>query len=73
MFLPSILVKNVEFEITRFVIGAMSFTQLVYMTETGAVILRSDIPLDLKDLLIVFLERTLITLPIVILIANLVF
>lgn len=51
----------------------MSFTQLVYMTETGAVILRSDIPLDLKDLLIVFLERTLITLPIVILIANLVF
>ena len=73
MFLPSILVANVEYEITRFVIGAMSFTQLVYMTETGAVILRSDIPLNLKDLVIVFLERSLITLPIVILIANMVY
>lgn len=71
MFLPSILVSGLEFEITRFVIGALSFTQLIYMTETGAVILRSEIPLGLKDLFIVFLERTLITLPIVILLANL--
>lgn len=73
MFLPSILVSNLEFEITKFVIGVLSFTQLIYMTETGAVILRSEIPLDFKDLFIVFIERTLITLPIVILLANLVF
>lgn len=73
MFLPSILVSGVTEEITRFVIGAMSFTQLIYMTETGAVILRSEIPLNLKNLFIIFLERTLITLPIVIIIANLIF
>lgn len=73
MFLPAILVANLEFEITRFIIGAISFTQLIYMTETGAVILRSDIPLSFKDLVIIFLERTLITLPIVVLIANLVY
>lgn len=73
MFLPSILVSGVEFEVTRFVIGALSFTQLVYMTETGAVILRSEIPLNMKDLFIIFLERSLITLPIVVVLANMVF
>lgn len=73
MFLPAILVANVDFEITRFIIGAVSFTQLIYMTETGAIILKSDIPVGVKDLFIVFLERTAITLPIVVLIAHLVY
>ncbi|MEG1254633.1 YjiH family protein [Clostridium sp.] len=73
MFLPSIFVKGSEFEITRFIIGALSFTQLIYLTETGAIILRSKIPVDFKDLFIVFLERTLITLPIIVMIAHLIY
>lgn len=73
MFLPAILVSGVEFEITRFIIGALSFTQLIYMTETGAVILRSEIPLRVRDLFIIFLQRTLITLPVVVLLANIFF
>ncbi|MTI46297.1 YjiH family protein [Sporosalibacterium faouarense] len=73
MFLPSIFVKGCEFEITRFIIGALSFTQLIYLTETGAIILRSKIPVNFKDLLIVFLERTLVTLPIIVIIAHLVY
>ncbi len=73
MFLPSILVANLEFEITRFIIGAMSFTQLVYLSETGAVILKSKIPMNLLDLFIIFLQRTIITLPIVVLIAHFIY
>lgn len=73
MFLPSILISGCEYEITKFIIGSLSFTQLIYMTETGAVILRSEIPLSLRNLFIVFIERTLITLPIVVLLANLFF
>ncbi len=73
MFLPSILVANLEFEITRFIIGAMSFTQLVYLSETGAVILKSKIPMNLLDLFIIFLQRTIITLPIVVLIAHIIY
>lgn len=73
MFLPSIFVKNSEFEITRFIIGALSFTQLVYLTETGATILRSKIPVSFVDLLVVFIERTIITLPIIVLIAHMVY
>lgn len=70
MFLPSIFVQGAQHEMTRFVIGALSFTQLIYMTETGAIILRSKIPLSLPELLLIFVERTLITLPIVVWIAH---
>lgn len=73
MFLPAIFVKGSEFEITRFIVGALSFTQLIYLTETGAIILRSKIPVGFKDLLIIFIERTLITLPIIVLIAHLIY
>lgn len=73
MFLPAIFVKGSEFEITRFIIGALSFTQLIYLTETGAIILRSKIPVNFKDLFIIFIERTLITLPIIVMIAHLIY
>jgi nucleoside recognition membrane protein YjiH len=73
MFLPAIFVQGSEYEITRFIIGAMSFTQLIYMTETGAVILRSKIPVKIQDLAIIFIERTIITLPIVVIIAHMIY
>ena len=73
MFLPAIFVKGSQFEITRFIVGALSFTQLIYLTETGAIILRSKIPLNFKDLVIIFLERTIITLPIIVVIAHLIY
>ncbi len=73
MFLPAIFVKGSTFEITRFIIGAMSFTQLIYMTETGAIILRTKIPVNFMDLFIIFIQRTVITLPIVVFIAHLIY
>lgn len=73
MFLPSIVISKSASAMTKFIIGVLSFTQLVYLTETGAVILRSEIPLKLKDLFVIFVERTLITLPIIIIIAKMIF
>ena len=74
MFLPSIMVSGNEVsQITQFIIGTLSITQLIYLTETGAVILKSDIPLKLKDLFIIFIVRTLISLPIITIIAKLLF
>lgn len=73
MFLPSIMVSGEGFEIiTKFIIGALSISQLLYLTETGAVILKSDIPLNLKDLFIIFIIRTAIALPIITLLANII-
>ena len=71
MFLPSIMVSGPNFDIlTKFIIGALSITQLLYLTETGAVILKSDIPLNLKDLFVIFLIRTIIALPVITVLAN---
>ena len=73
MYVPSILAASIESDITRFVIAALSVTQLIFMSETGAVILSSKIPLNLLEIAAIFLLRTLVTLPIIVLVANLVF
>ncbi|WP_343337373.1 hypothetical protein TPELB_24070 [Terrisporobacter petrolearius] len=74
MFIPSVMVSGDGFaEITKFIIGALSISQLVYMTETGAVILKSEIPLKLKDLIVLFLIRTVISLLVITPIAHMLF
>lgn len=73
MVVPSLMAGSITSPMTKFIVGAVSVTQLIYMSETGAVILGSDIPVDLKDLFIIFIERTIITLPIVCLFAKLFF
>ena len=70
MFLPAVLAKGIESEITRFVIISVSITQLIYMSEVGVLILKTQIPLNFVDLLVIFLLRTAITLPIVTAIAH---
>ena len=64
MFLPAVIAKSIDSELTRFVVASVSITQLVYMTEVGVMILKTRIPLNLLNLFQVFLLRTLITLPI---------
>ncbi|MDO5714097.1 MAG: YjiH family protein [Tissierellia bacterium] len=73
MFLPSVIGASVPSEMARFIIATMSVTQLVYLSEAGAVILGTRIPIDLKDLFIIFIERTIIGLPIICLMAHLIF
>jgi len=70
MFLPAVLAKPIESEMTRFVIASVSITQLIYMTEVGVMILKTRIPLNILNLMQVFLLRTLITLPIAAAIAH---
>lgn len=70
MFVPSILVTSVPNEMTRFVIAALSVTQLIYMSEVGALLLGSKIPVTLLDLFLLFIMRTLITLPVIALMAH---
>lgn len=70
MFLPAVLGKGIESELTRFVIASVSLTQLIYMSEVGVLLLKSKIPLNLLELFAIFILRTLITLPIIALIAH---
>ena len=70
MFLPAVLARDIESELTRFVIISVSITQLIYLSEVGVLILKTRIPLSFLDLVVVFLLRTLITLPIIAAIAH---
>ncbi|MGP4076431.1 YjiH family protein [Halobacillus sp. K22] len=73
MFLPAIIGASIESEMTRFIIACLSVTQLIYMSEVGGLLLGSKVPVNLTDLFIIFLERTIITLPIITLVAHLLF
>ncbi|MBY6037508.1 YjiH family protein [Fictibacillus nanhaiensis] len=73
MFLPSIIGAGIESELTRFVIAAMSVIQLIYMSEVGGLLLASKVPVNFKDLVIIFFLRTIISLPIVVGMAHLFF
>ena len=73
MFIPSVLASTIENEITRFIIACTSVTQLIYMSEVGGLLLGSKIPVKFIDLVLIFIERTLVTLPIIVLCANLIF
>jgi nucleoside recognition membrane protein YjiH len=70
MFLPAVLANGIESELTRFVIISVSITQLIYMSEVGVLILKTRIPLNFRDLAVIFLLRTFISLPIVAAIAH---
>lgn len=73
MFLPAVLGSGIESELTRFVIATVSVTQLIYMSEVGGLLLGSKLPISFLDLVLIFLLRTAITLPIIVGIAHLVF
>lgn len=73
MFLPAILGSSIASEMTRFIIAALSVTQLIYMSEVGGVLLGSKVPVTFRDLIVIYLLRTIITLPIIVLIAHLIF
>ncbi|WP_028782504.1 YjiH family protein [Thalassobacillus devorans] len=73
MFLPAVIGSGIESELTRFVIAGISITQLIYMSEIGVLILKSKIPLSIGEMFVIFLQRTVVTLPIIVLFAHLIF
>ncbi len=73
MFIPSILASSIESDMTRFIIAAMSVTQLIYMSEVGALLIGSKIPVNIIELFVVFILRTLVTLPVIAGLAHLIF
>ena len=72
MFLPSVVISSAPSEFARFVVACLSVTQLIYMSEIGILMIKCEIPLRFWHLLVVFLLRTLIGLPIVLAFAHLV-
>ena len=58
---------------TRFILGTLSIVQIIYLAETGILILKSKIPLNIGHLAIIFVMRTVFALPIIVLLTRLLF
>ncbi len=71
MFIPIVISTSIVSTKTRFIIGVLALTQVIFMTETGAYILSSKLPITFKDLLLIFLGKTIVLIPIIVLITNL--
>lgn len=71
MFLPAIVASSIVSMKTRFIVGVLSLVQIIYLSEMGAVLIGSKIPINIKHLAILFLEKTIIALPIIVLFTNL--
>ncbi len=65
MYLPALFIGSAESEAARFFIGILAFTQLVYMSETGMVLLKSSLGINFLDIVKIFLYRTILSIPIV--------
>src|SRR5699024_7548279 len=73
MFFPSVIGASIEAEMTRFIVAAVSVSQLIYMSEVGGLLLGTKIPVSFIELFIIFVLRTIITLPIIVLFAHIIF
>lgn len=70
-YMPAVTASSIDSRLTSFVLAGLSVTQLIFMSEVGVIILRSSLPLKLTELAIIFLLRTAISLPMLILGAHL--
>jgi len=74
MFTPSVIAAEaVASDMSRFIVAVISVTQLIYLSEVGGLILGSKIPVNILELFLLFLERTVISLFIVVPLAHLIF
>lgn len=73
MFIPSLMLAGEAAVKTKFILGALSLVQIIYITEVGTIIIQSKVPLNFKRLLVIFLERTIIALPLLTLAYNLIY
>ena len=74
MFLPALLADGmISDPITLFTVATVSVIQLIYLSEVGGLILGTKIPVNIWDLIVIFLLRTIIALPIVAGVAHLLF
>ena len=70
-YIPPLMLADFPIERTRFIMGSVTLLQIIYMTEVGLIIIKSRIPVNVGHLFVVFLERTILAIPLVTLLTNL--
>ena len=70
MFIPALLMGGIQSVETKFIVGVLSLIQIIYLTEVGAIAIKSEVPLNFVKLSLIFLERTLIAIPLIVLLSK---
>ena len=72
MYLPALIGESIASQETRFLIAILSVSQLIYMSEVGAILLRANLGLNIGHLAMIFAIRTVIATPIALFLARVV-
>ena len=72
-FMPALVASNVENEMAKFILAGVAVTQLIYMSEVGLIILRSSLPLKIGHLISIFILRSIISFPVLLTAAFIIF
>lgn len=70
MYLPALFVEKLSSDSARFVIGTLSFAQLLFFSETGVMLLNSKLGFNILDVIKFFIIRTIITFPMIVIITK---
>lgn len=76
MFIPILTIADQVNQLhvqTRFFITVVSMLQIIFLSESVVVIMNTGLPLKFKELMIVFLERTIIAMPLAALFMHILF
>lgn len=71
MFLPSIIGSSITSETTRVIIAVLSLVQIIYLSEMASILLSTKIPVKLHTLILLFLIKTVLAIPLIVLFVNL--
>ena len=65
MYLPALFIENTTSEVARFIVGTLSFAQLIFLSETGMILVNSKMGFSILDVAKFFILRTIITFPVI--------
>ena len=71
LLLPFITAAGIESQLATFILCVVGCAQIICMTETGLVMVKSAVPLTVGKLFLIFLEKTVIALFVALLIGTL--
>jgi len=71
VMIPSLVAAEVASVRTRFIVCVLSLSQIIYMSEVGPILLMSKIPIKFGKIVGVFLVKTIIAIPLIVLMAAL--
>ncbi|MCT4565332.1 MAG: YjiH family protein [Maledivibacter sp.] len=72
MFLPALLVVDTPI-VTKFVTGVISVSSILFFSASIPCIVSTDIPISIKDIIIIWIERTILSLVLAALIGHMIF